>query len=404
VTSRPALLAILLALAGTRAAAGFEPDEWLDQLGEKLTLSTPDGQVRAKLGGLIDLDAYHFGQPPPGLIDSTRHTLFAPRVTLFLDGQIGAHIYFFAQARADRGFDPGDRGARFRLDEYAIRVTPWDDGRLSLQVGKFATVLGAWTQRHLSWDNPFINAPAPYEHLTGVSDFEALASVHDLRHIPARERYERLPLIWGPAYSTGLAISGKLAKFEYALEVKNAPPSSRPDSWSATEIGFSHPVFSSRVGYRPNEAWNFGLSASEGAYFRPEAAPTLPHPRSHYHQFLIGQDVSFAWHHLQLWAEIYEARFEVPRLGNADSVAYFLEAKYKFAPQLYGALRWNHQLFGTMRAPDTREPWGRDFWSIDAALGYRFTAHTQLKLQYSLEREEPRSLGHILAAQVTLRF
>src|SRR5205823_5223580 len=152
-----------------------------------------------------------------GLIDTPKNTLLSPRLTLFLDGQIGSHVYFFAQARADRGFDPGARGARARLDEYAIRVTPWDDGRLTLQVGKFGTVLGTWTQRHLSWDNPFIDAPLAYEQITGTYDFEAPTGVRELRHIPNRERYERLPLIWGPDYASGFSASGRLAKFEYAV-------------------------------------------------------------------------------------------------------------------------------------------------------------------------------------------
>jgi hypothetical protein len=26
-----------------------------------------------------------------------------------------------------------------------------------------------------------------------------------------------------------------------------------------------------------------------------------------------------AWRHLQIWAEIFEARFEVPAVGNADT-------------------------------------------------------------------------------------
>ena len=45
------------------------------------------------------------------------------------------------------------------MDEYALRWTPWDDGRLSLQAGKFANVIGNWTARHQSWENPFITAP-----------------------------------------------------------------------------------------------------------------------------------------------------------------------------------------------------------------------------------------------------
>jgi hypothetical protein len=108
-----------------------------------------------------------------------------------------------------------------------------------------------------------------------------------------------------------------------------------------------------------------------------------------------------------VWAEVYEARFEVPRVGNADTVAYYLEAKYKFAPQLFGALRWNQQVFGRMAdGQGGRAPWGPDLWRIDTALGYRFTAHIQVKLQYSLQREDsgPRDFANAIAAQFTLRF
>ena len=47
-------------------------------------------------------------QPPPGLIDAAGDSLFNPRLSLFLDVQAGPHVYFFAQARLDRGFDPTD--------------------------------------------------------------------------------------------------------------------------------------------------------------------------------------------------------------------------------------------------------------------------------------------------------
>jgi predicted porin len=126
-----------------------------------------------------------------------------------------------------------------------------------------------------------------------------------------------------------------------------------------------------------------------------------------YHEFLLGQDISYALHHLQLWAEFYEVRFQVPRVGDADTFAYFLEGKYKFTPQLFAAMRWNQQLFSTI--PDgtggsTR--WGHDLWRVDTSVAYRFTAHTQLKLQYSFQdaNSDSRELAHTLAAQFTLRF
>ena len=157
-------------------------------------------------------------------------------------------------------------------------------------------------------------------------------------------------MIWGPSYASGISVSGRLGRFDYAVEMKNASLSSRPESWYITENGFENPTFSGRVGFRPNEAWNFGFSASEGPYFRREAEPTLPPGRDigDYREFVLGQDTSFAWHHLQVWAEFYEARFEVPNVGDADTFAYYVEAKYKFTPQLFGALRWNQQLFDTI--------------------------------------------------------
>src|SRR2546430_13304757 len=102
------------------------------------------------------------------------------------------------------------------------------------------------------------------------------------------------------------------------------------------------------LGFRPNEAWNLGFSASEGPYFRREAETTLPPGRDigDYREFVLGQDAGFAWRHVQVWVEFYEVRFEVPRVGNADTFAYYVEAKYKFTPQFFGAIRWNQQLFG----------------------------------------------------------
>src|SRR5213083_56163 len=135
---------------------------------------------------------------------------------------------------------------------------------------------------------------------------------------------------------------------------------------------------------RSRRARNRGMSPSEGPYFRREAEPTLPPGRDidDYREFLLGQDASFAWRHLQLWAEFYEARFEVPRAGNADTFAYYFEAKYKFTPQFFGAVRWNQQLFSDIQFAGCRSaPLGEDLGRVDFAATYRFTPYTQLKAQ-----------------------
>jgi hypothetical protein len=394
-----------VALTATRLAA----DDFLDQVDDALTINAFQGNVRARLSGLIDLEVFRIDQPPPGLIETNHHFLANPRLSLFLDAQLGTHVYLFVQSRADRDFDPSDQDARIRLDEYALRINPWEADCFDLQIGKFATVIGNFVQRHLSWENPFITAPLPYENLTAISDAAVPAGLRDFVSGFVFDENHNNPLVWGPSYTTGASVAGKVGKFNYAVEVKNSALASRPKSWDATEIGFDHPAFNGRIGFRPNQAWNFGVSAGNGPYFRPEAAATLPVGRSigNYRELLLGQDISYALHHFQLWAEFYEVRFQVPRVGNADTFAYYLEGKYKFTPQLFGAMRWNQQLFATV--PDGAggsARWGHDLWRIDTSLAYRFTAHTQLKLQYSFQdaNSDSRDLVHTLAAQFTVRF
>lgn len=379
-------------------------DEWLDQLDEHLNFHSPSGQVRVHFSGLLDLEAYSLPQPPPGLINTEKHFLFNPRLTSFFDAQLGPSLYAFGQARLDRGFDPSDRGPRVRMDEYALRFTPWPEGQLNIQAGKFATVVGSWVARHYSWEDPFILAPGPYQNLTGVQDSPASeAGAHESGHSSARSEYaHNLPILWGPSYTTGLEVSGKVAKFDWAVEMKNAALSSRPETWSPTETGFDHPTFSGRLGFRPNPTWNFGLSASTGSYLRDDS----DHPGAN-REWVLGQDISFARRHLQIWAEFYEARFDLPGGGSADTFSYYLETKYQFLPQLFGALRWNQQFYGSgPEGANMDLPFGPSLWRIDAALGYRFTPRTQLKVQYSLElgHGEESGVRQLIAGQFTVKY
>jgi hypothetical protein len=401
-------------------AAAFGADDFLDRVDDALTGSWWHDDVRARLSGALDLEGYHFSPPAPGLIRTDQRDLFNPRLSLFLDAQIGPHVYAFVVARADRGFDPGDDGTQVRLDEYAVRLTLGAAGRAGLQVGKFGTVVGNWMPRHNPWDNPFVTAPLPYENLTGVWDTAAARSGRMLlawagvwpRPTQGGEllnEYRSIPIIWGPSYASGAAAFGEVGKIDYAVEMKNAALSSRPEVWDVAQTQWQHPTFSGRLGYRPNVSWNLGLSASTGSYLQPPAAPTLAagHSLDDYREIVLGQDIGFAWHHFQFWSEVYRVRFEIPRVGFADTTAYYLEAKAKFTAQFFGALRWNQQFFGTVRDSDgSLVPWGRDVWRIDLGLGYRFTPHMQFKVQYSWQHEDADlNAGRGMAAgQFTARF
>src|SRR5207237_7522755 len=159
--------AIVLGLAlETRA-------DLLDRVNDALSIRNSQNQFQLQLSGLIDFEAYFIDQRAPALIETDDSFLFNPRLSIFLDAQWTKHLYFFFQARVDRGFDPSDQGAQIRLDEYFLRYTPLDNSWINFQVGKSATVVGNWVLRHYSWDNPLINAPLPYENLTGIWDSAA---------------------------------------------------------------------------------------------------------------------------------------------------------------------------------------------------------------------------------------
>lgn len=402
------------------AVSAFGADDFLDRVDDALTTSAFHDALRLRLSGTLDLEAYHLQQPAPSLIYTDGSGLFNPRLSLFLDAQLGAHIYVYAQSRADRGFDPGTGGLRGRLDEYALRYTLRDDGRLSFQIGKFATVVGNWAPRHGSWENPFITEPLPYANLTGIWDTIAARTSDVLflwasvRPRPSRggeylKKSLSVPIIWGPSYASGAAVFGEVGRFNYALEMKNVSLASRPETWDVGESHWERPAWSGRLGYRPNPMWSLGVSASTGTYLRPLAHTTLAPGRAldDYREIVFGQDVSFAWHHTQVWAELYETRFEIPTVGDARTFAYYVEAKQKLTPQLFVALRWNQQFFSSLRdRTGASVRWGRDLWRIDVGPGYRFTPHTQFKLQYSLQHEDAdsRELGHMLAGQFTVRF
>src|SRR5205809_670324 len=77
-------------------ACAFDVDDFLDRLDTALSVSAFHDNLRVRLSGTLDLELYHFEQPAPGLIDSDIDTLFNPRLTLFLDAQIGSQIYLVA--------------------------------------------------------------------------------------------------------------------------------------------------------------------------------------------------------------------------------------------------------------------------------------------------------------------
>lgn len=398
--------------------------EILERLGDRLHFSLADGGLRGRISGSFELEGYAISDPVADLVSGPKNTFLEPRFSLYLDAQIGARGYFFAQSRIDRGFDAfhPEKETRIRLDEYALRyeLSEPGTGRLFLQAGKFATVVGNWTKRHPAWENPFITAPLPYGDLVALWDATALPStdvvltwahVRPVGNASAvlGDKHRRLPIIWGPAYGQGVAVAGKWGRADYAAEIKSTGLSARPERWSENFGGEERPTVSARVGWRPDPAWNLGLSASGGEYLArlPQTRIPAGFTRHDYREIVIAHDLGFAWRHFQLWAEVYAARFKVPGVGNLDTVSGYVEAKQRFTPRFSAAIRWNQQFFGhATNSTGEAVRWGRQTWRLDLAPTWRFTTQMQFKLQYSLRHEQParERLTDSVSAQLNVRF
>ena len=405
-------VALVAALVLVAARSAWAELETLDRLDRALSLELAGGLVRSELSGLFDLEGYLVDERPSGLVFGGDDEFMNPRLSLFLDTHVGSHLYSLVQLRVDRGFDPrsADAGAT-RFDEYFVRWTPFDRPWVHLQVGKFATVVGNWVARHDSWQNPFVVAPLPYENVTIVSDDSAPADAQAFlarRDVPDKKP-QWLPVLWGPNYTTGLALFGKVAALEYGFEVKNAAISSRPRAWDGRARAFEDPSFGGRLGWRPDPAFVLGASAHRGPFLLEKAESTLGAGQDvgEFEQTTIGVDAAYAWRRLQVWSEVFLSRFEVPNVDDADTAAYYVEARYRLTPTIFPAVRWNQQLFGDVADGQGGErSWDRDAWRIETALTWRFDPHVQVKVEYAYfrQRGDLQQGEQLVAGQLTLKF
>lgn len=380
---RAALLLLVALLPGPSHA-----QDTLDALAQRLRVVAADGSRWARLALMTDVTVLVPERPPPGLLRSDAVPFVAPRTALLFDAALGPRLTAHAQARIDRGYDPGRHaGGDARFDEYFIEVALGDAWPLTLRAGKFATVFGNWVERHLAWDNPLITAPALYEDMVAMTDRAApadFASFVARRDLPDNKA-GWVPLVWGPSYTTGAALAARLAAFDIAVEVKNAALSARPGAWSAVDRGFeTAPTVTGRVAWRPRADWTVGVSGSRGPYLRREAGTSLPpgDDLDDFLQTLLAVDLTYEWHRLQIWLELARGGFEVPRVGDLDTFSGFAEVRYKFAPQWWLAGRWNQSWYDD--TPGLARAWDRDLRRLDLGLGYRHDAHVEIKLEYSL--------------------
>ena len=392
-----ALLALFLALQDQ------DPDKGFLGLREGQAVLYDEAQsVTLTISGLLDFEHYEFEEDAPGLLFYKRDDGYRsnPRLSVFLDLQVEERIYFFLQARGDRGFDPNYMDMmdvyQARIDELFGRYTFFqdDDATLALQVGKFATPLGNFVPRHDSMHNPFVRAPLPYDHVTTVGDgaISGGAPPNNQAFINRRDiddlKHRWVTMLWGPVYHSGAMLFGTLGRFDARVAFVNAAPGERPLEWDRERLDFATFNVSARVGWNPFLGFRAGLNFSVGPYLS-ERFPSATVEVENFDQTLVGLDLEYGIGHLTMFAELWRSEWEVPGVtDDVEAFAWTVEAKYKLSdlvPGLYVAARLG-QIFANDIANATghETPWERTSFRAEFGVGWFVYVNLLVKAQYEL--------------------
>jgi hypothetical protein len=354
-------------------------------------LTSADCFVQAYLQPSVEAVVWAGDHPTPGLGNWDDDAFFAPRLRLKADASAGSLWFLHVNTALDRGFDPGSRAdGETRLDEAFLRLRPFEDERLNIQLGKFASFFGGWIPQHDFFDDAFLLAPLPYSQIIGIQTRDPAALSPDA--ITARsigralafatlDKQNWASTVWGPNYATGVGTFGSIQHFDYAVEFKNAGLSAHPDSWE--ELNFAQPTVAARLGYRPDAAWAFGISGSHGSYVE-KGAPLLKFDRGSLARSSAGFDARWSHHSLIISSEIIYSTFETLAAGDLETVGWYLQTRWKAAPGLWIAGRFGQILANDLRGTggvDTE--WQPDIWRAEAAVGWRVTSQLLIKASYA---------------------
>lgn len=371
-----------------------------------------DGPFHLDVRPSIEAVIWSGDTPTAALLGENDNAYFAPRFTLATDANYGDHWFLHATTRWDRGFDPGDRSeGDIRLDEVFLRWRVFDDQRLNFQIGKFPSAFGGWSGQHDFFDDPFLLAPLPYSQIIGINTRDSIAnspaaiSARAAGTSPAFSTLSKenwTSILWGPGYASGASIFGSTEYLDYVLEIKNAALSSHPDSW--TDIDFSDPTVTARLGFRPDAAWAFGLSASRGPWLEEDA---LGVDRSDFIQNTVGVDARWAHHNLIVSGEVIISEFETPSAGDLRAASWYLQARWKVSPGFWLAGRFGQTFANDATGLDgTDVPWQPDIWRAEIGTGWHISQNLLFKTGYSFTHTggDGDAGEHLLGTGIGWRF
>jgi hypothetical protein len=321
--------------------------------------------------------------------DYDHTTLRTIRLALAASIKAGEHVALLAEIRSENGERPEPYGLYLRL-------RPWVDRQIDVQIGRVPPTFGAFPRRTYPADNPLIGYPLAYQYLTALRADALPATVDELLRMRGRGWLTNftigepaadhgVPLASGFRWDTGVQIHAASDVVEGTLAVTTGTLSN-----PRFDDDNGGPQVAGRVMLRATPGWIIGGSASRGPFVSrtalraalPEAATT------EFSQTAWGADVEYSRGYYLVRAETVSSKWTLPIVGlpgnelPLSALSTAVEGRYKIRPGLYAAARFDHLGFSEVTSDTRRQTWDAPVTRWEVGGGYSIQRNLLVKVEY----------------------
>jgi hypothetical protein len=312
--------------------------------------TSASAQERFLLEGLADgeffaadADEDEGGEDPDGLFWRARLQLWAAL-------QLSPRVQAYALAEAEADDFSGSWESEVDIEEAALRFSSNSAPYYEIDVGRILAPVEGVLSYPLSIQNPLIG--------------------------PLNSHYESYPL--------GIQLSGSTRRFDYRLALVDEPvpdvglSALEPDSAFRPELV---------AGFTPFVGFRIGVSYARGPYLNSYFNAHLPAGADwkDYDQTFSSLDVEFSRGYAELRGGFSSAEYDLPyRADRAKATDAWFEFTYTWTPRLYGTVRLQRTKYEPVDFQyHSYQAGPRQTGStVEIGFGYRFSADTQVKLEF----------------------
>jgi hypothetical protein len=344
---------------------------------------------RATIGGDI---SGTFAPEDTGYFDYTDYGVTLVRmVQLDLAASVNAsrHVTLIGSVRVQ------NTNAPLLLAAY-VRIRPWVKRAFDIQAGHVPSTFGSFPRHAYSADNPLIGEPLGYQYLTSLRDDSLPASADELLRMRGRG--------WLSVFSVGSTYPDHgvplVSASRWDTGVQAHAANDLVDGTIAVTVGsLSNPLFrdnnggkqlAGRIAWHPGPGLVIGASAARGKFVSSSAAGAAGSAAAgrSLDQAAWGADVEYSKGYAVVRAEAIISQWTLPVVAApAITVplrawASSFEGRYKVAPGLYAAARYDHLGFNEIAGTTVRAPWDAPVSRIEIGGGYSIQRSLIIKMSF----------------------